>query len=115
MHRHQLHRLLALAGLMFAGLQRGMGEEGGERAAFADGAFVIDEGGGGVDQFVEVFQPLLAFLLDPVVLGRPDFSMMCSTISGSGSFCGFLRNVSIRRMKAPTVWPALPVSEAAAL
>ena len=28
----------------------------------ADGAFVVDEGGGGVDQFIEVLQAILAFL-----------------------------------------------------
>jgi hypothetical protein len=36
-HRHQLHCLLALAGLMLAGLQRGVGEEGNQRPTFADG------------------------------------------------------------------------------
>ena len=31
MHRHQLQRVLALARLVLAGFQRGVGEEGGER------------------------------------------------------------------------------------
>jgi hypothetical protein len=60
----------AFAGLMLAGLQRGVGQEGRQRPAI-DGCASpspagrpprSEEGGRGVDQFVEVLEALLAFL-----------------------------------------------------
>jgi hypothetical protein len=75
MHGHQLQRVVALAGLVFAGFERSMRQERRQVVAVLTGdlavrvgrAFLGDEAGGSVDQFVEVVQPLLAFLLVLVV------------------------------------------------
>jgi hypothetical protein len=50
------------------------------------GSSFLQEAGRGVDQFVEVFQPLLAFLLGQVVLAQAAFSITWSITSGSGRF-----------------------------
>jgi hypothetical protein len=55
---HQLHRVLALGGLVLAGLQGGVAEEGFQALVVAVGG----EGGGGVGQFVQVLHPVLAVL-----------------------------------------------------
>jgi hypothetical protein len=78
MHGHQLHRVLPLAGLMLAGFERGVREEGGQRTAIGAAASpsmaaFLQEVGRRVDQFVEVLQPLLAFLLGQVVLAQAAF------------------------------------------
>ena len=65
-HAHQLQSILAFARLMATGFERGMREERIERA------FIIFLGKQrrGVDQFVEVFQPVGAFLVQPVKIGQ---------------------------------------------
>ena len=62
MHGHQLHRVLPVLGLVVAGLERRMGQEGGQ-AVFV----FLGEVRGRVDQFVEVFEPLPAFAVGLVV------------------------------------------------
>jgi len=49
MHGHELHRVLAPGGLVFAGLQGGRGEEGIQALVFA----FHGEGGGGGGQFAQ--------------------------------------------------------------
>ena len=59
---HQLHAVLVFLGLGIAGFQRGVGEEGGQRAHLL---FLVLEVARGADQFLQVFHPrlgLLAFL-----------------------------------------------------
>ncbi len=66
-----MQRVVALAGLVLAGFERGVGQKRGQVVAEFAGDFAVlirraflgDETGRGVDQFVEVGQPLLAFLL----------------------------------------------------
>ena len=74
MHGHQLDGLGAGVGLVVAGLQRGVGEELGQHAAGLRGrppgragAHLGAEVGGGVEEFVEVLEALLAFLFELVV------------------------------------------------
>ena len=86
-HRHHLDRVLAGLGLVVAGLQRGVGQEGGQRRDDLAGvgirqqagglvdrqrhhlaAEALDrhEGFGGVDQLLQVLHPVLAFALGAV-------------------------------------------------
>ena len=71
MHGHQLQGVVALARLMLAGLQRGVGKKGDEFgrqfALFAHHSGFGEEVGRGIDQFVEIGQALLAFLFIPVM------------------------------------------------
>ncbi|MNZ37837.1 hypothetical protein D3C78_552960 [compost metagenome] len=59
--RHQLHRIGVFVRLILAGLQRRMGEEGGEIAHILQlvRALVLAAGG---DQFIQVLYPRLGFL-----------------------------------------------------
>ena len=75
-HRHQLHRVGALVGLVVAGFQGSVGEEVGQQrvrrrerlvTAHRPGLRLGEEVGRGVDQFVEVLQPIAAFLVGLVV------------------------------------------------
>jgi hypothetical protein len=54
-HGHQLQGVVTHAGLVFAGFQRGVGEEGFEGFFFR----LFTEQRGGVDQFVLVAMPVL--------------------------------------------------------
>jgi hypothetical protein len=58
-HRHQLQRIAPGLGLVLAGLECGVGQEGVECRFLR----LFGEQRGGVDQFVEVFQPVGAFLV----------------------------------------------------
>jgi hypothetical protein len=125
-HGHQLHGVLPGLGLVVAGLQRGVGQEGGQRrhdfarvsasgaaarpAAARSGsspwlaglcvrgwpcsssgrataslaeALLRDEALGGVDQFLQVLDAVLAFLLGAVVLQQAAGCSTCSMISRS--------------------------------
>ena len=100
MHGHQLQRVLALAGLVLAGFERGMGKEGGEVAGqFALGvgrAFLGDEIGRGVDQFVEVLETVLAFLLRLVMRAQAGLRQhLLDHLGQRQAFAGFLRRLSI--------------------
>ena len=57
MHRHQVQRIVAVARLVFARFQRGVGEEGGETIVFV----LVHKQRCRIDQFVQVFQPLFRF------------------------------------------------------
>jgi hypothetical protein len=73
-HGHQLQRVLAFAGLVLARLQRGVGEEGGERIHLLPRlrvALIRDERRGGVHQLVQVLDALGTFALGLVVLQQP--------------------------------------------
>ena len=74
MHGHQLYRFLPLSRLMFAGFERGVREEGGERVGVGRVGqrigLLLHEAGRRVDQFVEVLQPLATFLFAEVVLAQ---------------------------------------------
>jgi hypothetical protein len=107
MHGHQLHGFLALAGLMLAGLERGVREKGGERPAIRDRlavtrriALVVQESGRRVDQFVEVLQPVLAFLVGQIVLAQAAFRSRARSLRAAAGRCVSLRRASISRMKA---------------
>jgi hypothetical protein len=80
MHRHQLHRLLPLAGLVLAGFQRGVREEGGQRPAFGRWPpLVVDEVAAALissSRFSSRSWP--SFSCGSA--GQPDFSMTCSMI-----------------------------------
>ena len=79
-HGHELQRVFARSGLVFTGLERRMRQERGEcgerivriGGPAALGSRIVDllddEGRGGIDQFVEVLEPLRALLLGLVVL-----------------------------------------------
>ncbi len=65
-HCHQLQRVVAGAGLMLAGFERGVSEEGIQRVLFG----LFRKQRGGVDQFVEVLQAVGAFLVGAVIVGE---------------------------------------------
>jgi len=65
-HRHQLQRVVAGAGLVLARLQRGVGEKGIERPFFR----FLSKQRRGVDQFIEVFQAVGAVLVGTVIVGQ---------------------------------------------
>ena len=73
---HQLHAVLVVAGLLFAGLQRGVVEEGGQGRLNVVFLFAVTvEGAGGGYQFLEVFHSRLGLLalLVAVVGQQPGF------------------------------------------
>jgi hypothetical protein len=75
----------------------------------------VQEGGRRVDQFVEVFEPVLAFLVGQVMLAQAALSITWSITSGSGRSRVSWRRVSISRTNFATALPALPARLAAAL
>ncbi len=65
-HRHQLQRIASGFGLVLAGFQRGVGQEGVQGVLFR----FLRKQRRRVDEFVEVFQPVGAFLVGAVVVGE---------------------------------------------
>ena len=148
-HGHQLDRVLPGLRLVVAGLQRGVGQEGRQRAhdlagfgvgrqrlrqqrhAAGDRArpLLVDrqrhgvlaetllrhEGLGGVDQFVEVLDAVLAFLLGAVEVDQAAALQHCSMISRSVWPRVASRSESISAMKAAQVAAALAGDRADAL
>jgi hypothetical protein len=95
MHGHQLQGVVAFAGLVLAGFERGVRQEGGRSPETSPSAstlpFLGDEVLRGVHQLVEVGEAVLALLLAAVVGAQAGKlkHMLDQSPAGSGSQAAF--------------------------